>query len=60
MFTVLQRFDFSGKPLGASVVRTVYAVDRATNSFLTTSFMGDFIWIPINSCEPYTGEEETK
>ena len=55
MFTVLQRFDFSGKPLDDSMVRTVYAVDRATNSFLVKSFFGnEFIWIPIDSCEPYT------
>jgi hypothetical protein len=55
MFTVVQRFDFQGKPLDELMIRTVYAVDRATNSFLVKSFFGnEFIWIPIDSCEPFT------
>lgn len=51
MFTVIQVRDFSGKLLDQQVIRIVYAVDRSTNSFLTTSSFGpDFIWIPIDSC----------
>ena len=53
MFTVIQVRDFSGDPLKEQVIRTVYAVDRATNSFLVTSSFGfEFIWIPIDACIP--------
>ena len=53
MFTVIQVRDFSGNPLDQQVIRTVYAVDRNTNSFLTTSSFGfEFIWIPIDACQP--------
>lgn len=53
MFTVIQVRDFSGEPLHEQVVRTVYAVDRNTESFLTTSSFGfEFIWIPIDACIP--------
>lgn len=56
MFTVIQKWDFSMNPLNEFYVRTVYAVDRATESFLVTSHFGDeFIWIPIKTCEPYQG-----
>jgi hypothetical protein len=56
MFTVLQRFDFSGQPLHEVIVRTVYAVDRPTKSFLVKGCFGkEFIWIPMSSCEPYDG-----
>lgn len=53
MFTVIQLRDFSGKPLDTQLVRTVYAVDRATNSFLVKAGLSrEFIWIPIESCVP--------
>ena len=52
MFTVIQERDFSGKSLGESLVRTVYAVDRATNSFLVRGFFDDWVWIPIEACRP--------
>ncbi len=53
MFTVIQTRDFSGNLLDQQVIRTVYAVDRATNSFLTTSSFGfEFILIPIGACIP--------
>ena len=56
MFTVIQVRDFSGKPLDQQVLRTVYAVDKATNSFLTIGMlMKEFIWIPIDACIPVYG-----
>lgn len=55
MFTVIQKFDFSMNPLNQFVVRTVYAVDKATESFLVESMMCDFIWIPMATCSPYHG-----
>jgi hypothetical protein len=56
MFTVIQVRDFSGKPLDEQLLRTVYAVDRATNSFLVKScLMSEFIWIPIDACIPIHG-----
>ena len=56
MFTVIQIRDVSGKPLNERVIRTVYAVDKASNSFLTTSMlMSEFIWIPIDACIPIYG-----
>lgn len=54
MFTVIQKWDFSLNPLDEYLIRTVYAVDRATESFLVASSFGDeFIWIPIETCRPY-------
>lgn len=56
MFTVIQERDFSGNPLGERLIRTVYAVDKATNTFLVASFFGnEFIWIPIDACVPIRG-----
>lgn len=56
MFAVIQLRDFSGKPLGESLLRTVYAVDRATNSFLVAACLSsEFIWIPIEACVPVRG-----
>lgn len=56
MFTVIQVRDFSGNPLDEQLLRTVYAVDRATNSFLGKGYlMYEFIWIPIDACIPVNG-----
>lgn len=56
MFTVIQIRDFSGNPLNEQVIRTVYAVDKESNMFLTTSMLGrEFIWIPIDACVPIYG-----
>ena len=56
MFTVIQIRDFSGKPLDEQVLRTVYAVDKASNSFLVTGLLArEFIWIPIDACVPIIG-----
>ena len=53
MFIVLHKIGKS-----ASEVKTVYAVDRATESFLVTDFWGDFEWIPMSECKLYIPEEE--
>lgn len=42
----------------AGVIKTVYAVDRATNSFLIDKFIGGFEWVSIDNCEPYEPEDE--
>lgn len=55
MFTVL--YKIPGGFYG-SVVKTVYAVDRATESFLTTDFLNEFEWIPMSACELYIPEDE--
>ena len=38
-------------------VKTVYAVDRATNSCLVADYWGFFEWIPIDECRLYIPEE---
>ena len=56
MFTVIQVRNFIGHPLHEPIVRTVYAVDRATNSFLVMGTLSrEFIWIPIEACVPVYG-----
>lgn len=52
MFTVIQERDFSDQPLYEPLVRTVYAVDRETESFLVAGFFDDWVWIPMKACKP--------
>lgn len=52
MFKIYHRTEYR--------VRTVCAVDRATNSFLVTDRWDDFEWIPISECELCIPENEEK
>lgn len=49
MFKVKQILDCADRPMreGVTVIRTVYAADRNTNSFLVADSFGGFTWIPI-------------
>lgn len=56
MFTVIQVRDLSMRPLDQHIIRTVLAVDRATESFLIAgSLSGEFLWIPMSTCMPCRG-----
>lgn len=55
MFTVL--YKLPGGNYG-EVVKTVYAVDRATESFLVTDWWDNFAWIPMSECKLYIPEDE--
>lgn len=56
MFVVIQKWDFSGRPLNQDILRTVYAVDKDSETFLVAgSLTSEFIWIPIASCVPVRG-----
>lgn len=53
MFKVIQQRDRVGELMDEFIVRTVYAVDRATEEFLIVDSFGDFRWIPMWLCVPY-------
>ena len=54
MFKAIQQLDTVGKPLDRIILRDIYAVDRATDSFLIGDFVGQFSWIPSWTCRVYT------
>ena len=60
MFKVKQILDCVDRPMreGVTVIRTVYAADRNTNSFLVADSFAVFTWIPIRACVPYYEKEE--
>lgn len=43
---------------GVEELKTVYAVDRATGSFLVTDWWGLFNWIPMVECRLYIPEDK--
>lgn len=53
MFKAIQQLDCTGKPLDRVIVRDIYAVDKATDSFLIAAFDSSFSWIPAWTCRPY-------
>lgn len=57
MFEVLYNIERSTRK-GAGVVKTVYAVDRATASFLVTDWWDNFEWVPMSECTLYIPEDE--
>ena len=52
MFKVIQQLDCTGMPLDEHLIRTVYAADKESDSFLIESCFGGFTWIPIWTCRP--------
>ena len=52
MFKVIQHLDCTGMPLDTPIIRTVYAADKQSDSFLIESCFGGFTWIPIWTCRP--------
>ena len=60
MFKVKQILDCADRPMreGVTVIRTVYAADRNTNSFLVADSFGELTSIPIRGCIPYYEKEE--
>lgn len=57
MFKAVQYYDTSGKPLDRLIERDIYAVDRATDSFMIVDFTGQFTWIPSWTCRAYSEED---
>ena len=57
MFKVKQILDCADRPLRNGIVRTVYGVDKNTNSFLIVDSFGGFAWIPIRACVAYNEKE---
>lgn len=53
MFKAVQQLDCAGNPLDKLIERDIYAVDRATDSFLIVDFMGQFTWIPMWTCRAF-------
>lgn len=53
MFKAIQQLDTTGKPLDKLIERDIYAVDKATESFLIVDFTGQFSWIPMWTCRAY-------
>lgn len=53
MFKVLQCLDQTGKPLDEFIIRTVYAADKNSDSFLIKGSFDEFLWIPIWTCKPF-------
>lgn len=58
MFKVRQILDCADRPIGQGIIRTVYAADRNTDSFLVADSFGGFAWIPIRACVPYYEKED--